>query len=233
MRHILSVFILGLAALLAGCSATDKISQTFGGDKKDPKEMAKIHSVAGVSASSKGDYVTASREFAKAVELADVPEYYNNLGRSYFWLGRYEDALKSYAKAEELGMSNADFFANIADVFRMQNRTSDAVDYYHKAVALDARNARSHYELGNILLKQGQFTSAEERFTLVLEIDPTETRALLGRVILYRMTAQFEKAYLDMVSLDRRGFAIQNDLREEIIDGVRKQRGLPEDTPRT
>lgn len=233
MRHLSSIFLLGLSILLAGCSATEKISQTFTGDKKDPKEMAKIHSVAGISASSKGDYVTASREFAKAVEFADVPEYYSNLGRSYFWLGRYEDALKAFAKAEELGMSGADFFANIADVFRMQNRTSDAVDYYHKAVALDSRSARAHYELGNIFLKQGQFSSAEERFTLVLEIDPTDTRALLGRVILYRMTAQFEKAYLDMVSLDRRGYAIQDDLREEIIDGVRKARRLPTDDPRT
>ena len=41
MRHLLNVFLLGLSALLAGCSATEKISQTFTGDKKDPKEMAK------------------------------------------------------------------------------------------------------------------------------------------------------------------------------------------------
>lgn len=218
--HVTMMFVAVCGLLFGGCEMKEKIT----GKDKTPQELAKIHNVAGVSASVRSDYATAAREFGKAVELDDKAEYYNNLGRSYYWLARYGDAMKAYLKAEELGTKNADLYANMGDIFLQQKNQEKAIAYYHKAVATDPNNVRAHFELGDLFLKRGDFSSAEERLTKAIQLEPTFYKALLDRAILYRITGRYEKAYYDMLTLDRHGFDIQPDLRGEILDGVKKQK---------
>lgn len=203
------------------------MSDKLFGKKKDDATLAKIHNANGMAASAKGDFSTASREFAKAIELDDKPEYYNNLGRCYFWIARYNDALAAFNKAEALGMKKEDtieLYANIADVYRMQGNVRKAADYYQKAIALNTNYLRAHYELGHMYLLIGNYKSAEDRLNFVIKTDPGNNKALLDRLILYRQTNRFELAYNDMVTLDRRSFDINDSLRDQILDGVKKQK---------
>lgn len=230
---------LALACCLAGC-AKDKneknktkndspnvassLKDKIFGDKKDDAQLAKAHNALGMVSTSKGDFATAAREFAKAVELDDKPEYYNNLGRCYFWLARYQDSLKSFAIAEKMGLKTPDLYANVADSYRLSGNLSKAIAMYHKSLAIDTKFLRAHYELGHLYLTKGDYKSAEERLNKALEIDPAFNKALLDRLIVYRMSGLYDKAYDDMLALDRRGYDIQDDLREQILDGVQKQR---------
>ncbi len=249
-RPLLPVSLFLLAGLLAGCedatkkddaqdtekedagkksdqSDSSKLKDKLLGKEKDNKTLAKVHNANGLAATTRGDFATAAREFSKAIELDDQPDYYNNLGRCYYWLARYKDALIAFAKAEELGMKEpeiVDLYSNIADTYRMQNNTQKAVLYYQKSISLNTKYLRAHYELGHMYLKLGDYKNAEERLNLVLKLDPGNNKAILDRLILYRMTNRFELAYNDMLTLDKRGYDIRDDLRDQILDGVKKQK---------
>jgi serine/threonine-protein kinase len=77
---------------------------------------------------------------------------YANLGSSYFFLGRYEDAAKMYQRALELAPESFENWGNLADAYRASastvgavgvgtdspggNRTDDARAAYEKAIVL-------------------------------------------------------------------------------------------------
>lgn len=229
MRTTLWIAACVLAGALAGCGSNAKKddlslkSRLLGPSEEDIK-LAKIHNIAGLTATSKGDFATAAREFGKAVELDDKSEYYNNLGRCYYWLARYNDAIAAFNRAKELGLNTPDLYTNMGDAYRQQNQGAQAVEMYRKAISIDMNFVRAHFELGDYYLKRGNYKSAEERLSLVLKLDPGDNRALLDRLIVYRMTGRYEEAYTDMVTLDRRGFDVKDDLRDQIMDGVEKKR---------
>lgn len=227
---LLLTLLAGMASL-SGCSESspkeDKsgIAKIFSSDKDlTPEEKARAQNVQGLQVCAQNNYAGAIPYFKKAVELDEKADYYTNLGRCYYWIGRYGDALRAYARAEELGARDAGLKANIGDVFRQRNDLTEAMKYYHQAISLDPDFARGHYELGNMLMKQGRYDEAIERLTRVLTIDPGFSKAMLARLICYRLTRQFEKAYQDLRDLDRRGYEVQADLKHEILAGVKEAR---------
>lgn len=216
---------------LPGCADSQKneknpIAKIFSSDKSvSPVDKAKLQNLEGLQVCSQNNYAAAIPYFKKAVELDEKPEYYTNLGRCYYWVGRYGDALRAYARAEELGGGkDPGLKANIGDVFRQRNDITEAMKYYHQAISLNPDFARGHYELGNMLLKDGKYAEAIERMTRVLQIDPGFSKAMLARLICYRLTRQYEKAYQDLRDLDRRGYEVQADLKHEILSGVKESR---------
>lgn len=229
MRILCSLIISGLM-IFAGCSSKDEkksggLSKVFKSDKgMPPADLAKLKNVEGLQICANNDYASAIAYFKKAVELDDKPEYYTNLGRCYFWVGRYGDALRCYDETARLGGNDANLQANLGDVFREKQDTTEALKYYHQAVSLDENFARAHYEIGTLLIKSGQYQEAEDRLTRTLEIEPSFSKAMLSRLIVYRMTKQYEKAYKDLRDLDRRGFEVHDDLKHEILAGVKKER---------
>lgn len=225
LKKILITSLLVCPLWLCSCkTGIDTIDEKVLGNKKDPETIAQIHNLRGMQFSTQGDYASACKMFTEALKHSEKAGIYNNLGRCYFWLGRYDDALKAFAKADEMGMDDPNLYANIADVFAHRKQDTDAIRYYHKALSYDSDLTRAHYELGNIFLKQGHYQSAEKRFNKVLKLDPSNSKALLSRLIAYRMMHDFEKAYQDMSDLDRRGFIIQESLRESVIAGLKSKK---------
>lgn len=224
MRQIVSIMmVLVLGLSLCACK-NKKVGKIDKGDPKTIDSRAAMFNVQGLQSTSKGDYATASRLFKKAIELKEDGEFYNNIGRCYYWLGRFDDSLAAYSRAEELGLNNAGLKGNIGDVFRQRKDFTEAMKYYHQALNLDPNFARIHYELGDMYLNEGQYKDAEERLSRALEIDPGFTKAQLARVIVYRLTNDYENAYADMCALDRHGIEINEDLRQDILRGTEKLR---------
>ncbi len=222
----LSILFFCSSLLIASCDSGigNTIEKKLLGKKEDPEEMAKIYNIEGMKYSSAGDYASASRMFTKALSYKENPGYYNNLGRCYYWLGRYEDALKAFSKSEEMGFKQPALYVNIGDLFQQRKENTEAIRYYHKALSLDPKFIRAHYEIGVIYLKSSQYQSAIERMNKVLEIDPGNSKAMLSRLIAYAMLKDYENAYLDLEALDRRGYIVKEGLRETVLGGLKEKR---------
>jgi tetratricopeptide (TPR) repeat protein len=232
------IFILALAALGGGCggkrSATtdpqaEAVNQKFSKQDKDKKmtaaDKARLRYIEGRQICAQSNYAGAIPYFKEAVKIAEKAEYYLDLGRCYHLIGRYGDALRAYARAEELGggdddETRASLQANIGDVFQQREDAAEALRYYYAAISLMPDYARAHYEIGNLLLKEGKYAESVARLSRSLTIDPAMNKARLSRAIAYRMTKQYELAYRDLQDLDQRGFAVQPDLEREILAGI-------------
>jgi len=98
------------------------------------------------------DAATAMTESLKIEESA---RGYSNLGTTYYQLGQFDEAAKSYRRATELEPQNADWWGNLGDALAMLKQDNDAHAAYLKA-AEDARieaervpnDPRAHSMLG-------------------------------------------------------------------------------------
>lgn len=189
-------------------------------EKKVLVEMAKLANLQGLEACEKGAYEEAIRHFRHAIENDDHPSYFNNLGRALYWTGRYEDALRAYEIATKKNPDDPDLLTNMADVYRQLKNTTRAIELYHAALNIDPNFVRAHFELGDLYLKEAQYKSAEYRLQKVIELDPSNSRALLSRAILYHMTGRSREAWRDIQVLERRGFQVQPSFRREVLERI-------------
>ncbi len=205
-------------------------------DPLSSKGIAWRYNEAGIDASSKGNHRQALQYFAKAVEAdGNVALYYSNLGRSLYQVGQFDEALKAYQKAMDLGPADgrerAVLKANIGDVFRQRKNYEAAARYYHEALAESPGLARVHYELGNMYLKRREMAKAQYRLNRAIKLDPQYDQAILARAILYHLTYHDNQAWEDVLRLERMGFKVQEDLKREILRGIQtrkdKQRFQP------
>lgn len=177
----------------------------------------------GLVACQKKDYPAAASLFERAVaEAPDQAALYNNLGRTYYWMGDYRRALGALSKALEL-QPNAAIHANVGDVFRQKGVAEEAIYHYHRALELDPGLARVHYELGNLFLKTHRRANAIFRFDKAIELDPDFDRAYLARAIANHLEGNDGAAARDLEELERRGFAVDPELKRGVLDGLKEE----------
>ncbi|MCX8041416.1 MAG: YcaO-like family protein [Thermodesulfobacteriaceae bacterium] len=73
----------------------------------------------------------------KALEIEEIPELYNLLGRTLYKLGNYRDAMEVFLKATELNPSSAIDYANVGYCLKALNFIPSAIIFFRKALALD------------------------------------------------------------------------------------------------
>jgi serine/threonine-protein kinase len=85
---------------------------------------------------SMGDLDAAVRDYSAATARGGSFATYSSLGYVYYLNGRFEDAVRSYAKAIELRPKNATTHWNLGDAYRRLGRTVEARKAYEDAVTL-------------------------------------------------------------------------------------------------
>ncbi len=73
----------------------------------------------------------------KALEIEEIPELYNLLGRALYKLGNYRDAMEVFLKATELNPFSAIDYANVGYCLKALNFIPPAIIFFRKALALD------------------------------------------------------------------------------------------------
>ncbi|MHC4873418.1 MAG: tetratricopeptide repeat protein [Planctomycetota bacterium] len=240
-RHLLTL--LAAAVLLQGCPLDavpavrgrglyerQLLGEKLGTKEKNITTMAKMHNDVGLVEFQKGRYLNAADRFTKAITA--VPDYVdavNNLGRTYYMMGKFGQAMATLKKAQAIAESQrlnnktilAGIHANIGDIHRQREEYSDAILEYQEVLRLAPLMPRAHYEIGNLYLKQGKYKQAIYRFDKTLELDIKYNKALLNRAICYYCIDEPEKSWKDILKLEERGFDINPKFREKVVKSLK------------
>lgn len=219
--------LLFLAALVlvsaAGCGtkpSRDPAKLGVGKTREEREKFGKAHNQQGIEACQQADYNAAIMAFQYAIKNEEKSEYYNNLGRAMHLGQHYELAIGAYEKALKLGKPTADLYANMADSFVELKQNVRAEELFHQALTLQPDLARAHFGLGDMYLKAGNFRDAEYRLDKALELAPDNGRMLLSKAILLHMTKRNAEAWQMIETLERRGFAVKEDFKQEVLSAL-------------
>ena len=186
----------------------------------------------GWNAIEKGSKDTAINHFERAVRLDPAePVYPLTIGQLYLELDRLdraEGALQAALRA--LKAIHPETPADIAahrsiqaevhlasgDLLRKRGLASEAISAYQLAVEAAPGMARAHFELGNLFLERQRPAAAVGRFREALRIDPSMLRAQVGLVIAYHLGGENALAWREIQELERKGFDVNTELRENV-----------------
>jgi tetratricopeptide (TPR) repeat protein len=134
-------------------------------------------------------YTTAITRLQKVIEIdTKMMRAYDTLGLCYEYLGKPEEAIKSYNQAVDLNRMqlrpspwpHVDLAVSLIGV----NRLEDAKKNLDEALRYDAKLPQAQYQLGRLLEMQGKFDAALEALTTASELDEQypEPHLALGRL---------------------------------------------------
>jgi tetratricopeptide (TPR) repeat protein len=134
-------------------------------------------------------YATAVARLQKVIEMdPKMMRAYDTLGLCYEYLGKPEEAIKSYNQAVDLNRSQLKPspwpLVDLAVSLIGLNRLEDAKKNLDEALRYDAKLPQAHYQLGRVLEMQGNFDAAVEALTKAAELDHgyPEPHLALGRI---------------------------------------------------
>ncbi len=144
-------------------------------------------------------YADAVDKLKKALMLdPDFMRAYDNLGLCYEALGEFEQASKSYEKANQLnrhqGFNSAWPPLNLGTLLLNRGDISEAEAYLREAVSCDPKLPQARFQLGTLLEKQEKYREAIQELNEAATLDPSypEPHYALARV--YRTTGDLKNS---------------------------------------
>ncbi|HEY9746903.1 MAG TPA: tetratricopeptide repeat protein [Oculatellaceae cyanobacterium] len=112
-------------------------------------------------------------ELQQAVRLnPKSPEAYNQLGTTYRFMGRYEEAREAFAKALSLDPRYAEAYLNQGIMQLTMGDLAGAKAQFSSAIRLNSKNYMAHYRLGEAHLMSGDAHAALKSLNTALALDP-------------------------------------------------------------
>jgi len=135
------------------------------------------------------NYAAAIARLQKVIELDPaMMRAYDTLGLCYDYLGKFDEAVKSYARAVELNrlQSKPSPWPHVDRAISLisLNQLMEAEKNLREALTYDAHLPQAHYQLGRVLEMQGEYQEAVESLNQAIELNPSypEPHYLLGRI---------------------------------------------------
>lgn len=139
-----------------------------------PPQQKKIHLKLGVVQF----YLGRTQAAVDHLKQSDGPLAAFFLGRAQALRGDYDDALKSFEKAEKSGYAAQQVQLQRAGVLRLQGETTQAKAILVKLKDMAAHNAEYHYQEGGLAEAEGDTLRAVKGYTEAIKHDPSHAGAL-------------------------------------------------------
>ena len=140
----------------------------------DP-DWGEAHNLCGIvyGMTARGHEAIAAFERAAADTRWNAREKaYNNLGTTYVFMGRWQDALAPLEQAIALNPRYAVAHTHLGNVYLEQRRYDDALRCQDRATALDPRFFQAHFNRGEVLEKIGNVDEAIASYRRASELAP-------------------------------------------------------------
>ncbi|AQQ52931.1 tetratricopeptide repeat protein [Planococcus lenghuensis] len=155
-----------------------------------------------------GDTERAERFFQKALTLGESATAYYGLANLYFNEDRYEEALKLYEKAIQLGIEGPDAHYMMGKSLERLQQPKLALPYLQRAVELDGEDTDARMSYGIALATLELFDLAEPEFQQVLIQEPEHADAHYNLGVLYAVSTENTDAALSHL---KRAFTIDEN----------------------
>jgi superkiller protein 3 len=119
---------------------------------------------------------------------------YNNLGYTYFCLGKYSEAIAIYNKAIAINPKYAEAYDNLGVACMNLNKHEEAINAYKRAIEIKPKFANPYNNLGIALSQAGKSAEALASFKQAIEIDPHFGDAYFNAALEYLFQKQYSLA---------------------------------------
>ena len=193
------VYDLGIMLVNAGQDA--RALQLFRDAAVRFPELSKIHFGHALAAYLNAQSEEAETAMTLAIRLDPRPgEMWTSLGDIYAGLGRKNDALEAFRKAQSFDPTSAAVFRRQGNVLYEMNDLPASRQAFQRALTLDPADGASHYGLAKISLELQDFDAALRQFERTVQIDPRNRAAYYHLALLYRRNHDTEKAAMALSS---------------------------------
>jgi choline-sulfatase len=216
--------------------------------RADPKDKIALFNLMSEAQDLRENESAADRRIALLEKVvADDPNVIDawfNLGNVHYRAGRFDEAIRFFAKALELKPDYDLALINMANAYRGLGKDAEALAGYEHYLRVDPKNAWVTYQAGEIHLDRRELDRASELFRQALAIDPkvASARVALGAIAITRgdrATAEREiTAALDLkpdVRLAHFNLGVLAESRQDVeaaLASYRKETELHDDAYR-
>jgi len=170
----------------------------------DPAEKKNRYELAAANYQKAIDLKTANPDPKDTEANAKLAAYYNNLAEAYAKSNKIDEAVATYAKAEQLDPAHAgQYNFNIGAVLTNAGKVDDAIAAFDRVIAADPSKADAYYWkgvnlIGKATLKGDKMVAPDgtsEAFNKYLELAPTGTYAQPAKDMLASIGAAVETGF--------------------------------------
>ena len=172
--------------------------------------------------------------FKKALELKPSELIYNNLGTSYFFLGRYDEARANFEKAVDMRPQDPYFVGNLADCYRWLGQQEKANSTYDRAIALafqslktNPRDAVALGFLGLFYAKKHDTARGLEFIRRAREINPNELDFFYKEAVINTLAGRMPEALQSLREALSRGYSVREAYADPELKDLRQRPEFP------
>jgi Tfp pilus assembly protein PilF len=112
-----------------------------------------------------GKYEEAAKLYEDAIaKNPEDPTYYYNLGTTYMWMNKPDQAIETFKKMIELKPDSFGAFKNLGQLYAEKKNYEEARNYYSKAAEISSEDPEVFYSLGICYWNMQDYTNALEAF---------------------------------------------------------------------
>jgi len=133
---------------------------------------------------------------SKALEIKQIAELYDNLGRILFKANNFSESIRNHINAIKLMPDLISAHLNLANALKNNGETNKAIHYYQQAISIDPLFREAYISLGTILKQNGKIEDAITSYKKALEIFPKDISTISNIFICYRILCDWKNAEL-------------------------------------
>jgi tetratricopeptide (TPR) repeat protein len=149
--------------------------------------------------------------FSHAIEVTQNNYIaYNNLGVTYYKLGRYQEAIEACKQAIIIKPDYAEAYCNLGVAYGNLGRYQDEIEAYKQAIRIKPDYARAHYNLGVTYYNLGRYQEAIEAYKQAVIIKPDDAEVHYNLGFAYNKLGRYQEA----IEACKQAIRINPDLAE-------------------
>ena len=150
---------------------------------------------AGVAALNKGNFQIGIDLLARVVEMEPKHKWaWNNLGRGYLSVHRFDDAVQAFRKQIEVNPYDEYAYNNLGRVFWQQQKYDEASEAFHKQIEVNPLDRWAHANLGLVYRDMHRYVDAVLELEKAISLTPENPALHVGLGEAYLQLGQEEKA---------------------------------------
>jgi tetratricopeptide (TPR) repeat protein len=126
-----------------------------------------------------------------------VPVAYNNRGRYYRTLNKFDKALEDYNKAITLNPKGYAAYNNRGKVYFETNENEKAITDYSKALEINPKYVDAYANRGGVYGRTGRYAESIEDLNKAIELDSMYINAYSNRALTFYYSQQYEPCIWD------------------------------------